>query len=260
MSERPLSAARESGLVSAGEPLLVLVSGGGDSVCLLDVAVRLGARVSALHVNYGLRSGADEDEAFVRALCERLDVPLQVERVSLSGAGNLQERARDARYALAESLAEGDYAAAHTASDQAETVLYRLAVSPGSRALLGMPPRRGRLVRPLLDVTRSEVRDYLRARGLEWREDPSNADRRFARSRVRHDLLEALRTVGPAPERTIAETARQLREEAEVLEAAMADVIEQLGGGPAVSLAALREHPPALRRLVLRRLAEAAAR
>jgi tRNA(Ile)-lysidine synthase len=255
MSERPLDAARESGLVPADAPLLVLLSGGGDSVCLLDVALRLGARVSALHVNYRLRPGADQDEQFVRALCERLDVPLHAERVELPEGGNLQERAREARYGLADSLAEGDYAAAHTASDQAETVLYRLAVSPGSRALLGMAPRRGRLVRPLLDVTREETRDYLRARGLDWREDPSNADRRFARVRVRHDLLEALRTIGPAPERTIAETARRLREEAEVLDAAVSEAIEQLGGGPAVSLAALREHPPALRRLVLRRLA-----
>ena len=113
-------------------------------------------------------------------------------------------------------------------------------------------------MRPLLDVTRAEVREYLRARRLDWREDPSNADRRFARARVRHDLLEALRTVGPAAERTIAETARQLREEAEVLDAAVSDAIDELGGGPAVSLAALREKPPALRRLVLRRLAEQA--
>ena len=256
----PLEAARESGLLAAGRPVLVLLSGGGDSVCLLDVALRLDARVSALHVNYGLRDGAGEDEKFVRSLCERLGVPLHVERVSLGEGGNLQERAREARYALAESLADGDYAAAHTASDQAETVLYRLAVSPGSRALLGMAPRRGRLVRPLLDATREEVRSYLRARGLEWREDPSNADRRFARARVRHDLLEALRTVGPAAETTIAETARQLREEAEVLDAAVSEAIEELGGGPAISLATLREKPPALRRLVLRRLAEAAAR
>jgi tRNA(Ile)-lysidine synthase len=260
MSERPLEAARDSGLVPAGGPLLVLLSGGGDSVCLLDVALRLGARMSALHVNYGLREGADDDEEFVRSLCERLGVPLHAERRELAEGGNLQERAREARYALAESLAVGDYAAAHTASDQAETVLYRLAVSPGSRALLGMAPRRGRLVRPLLEVTREEVRDYLRARGLDWREDPSNADRRFARARVRHDLLDALRTVGPAPERTIAETARQLREEAEVLDAAVSEAIDELGGGPAVSLAPLREHPPALRRLVLRRLAEQAAR
>jgi tRNA(Ile)-lysidine synthase len=255
MSERPLQAARDSGLLPAGVPVLVLLSGGGDSVCLLDVALRLEAHVSALHVNYGLRPGSGEDEQFVRMLCARFAVPLHVERIGLPAGGNLQERAREARYALADSLAEGDYAAAHTASDQAETVLYRLAVSPGSRALLGMTPRRGRLVRPLLDVTREEVRSYLRARGLDWRDDPSNADRRFARARVRHDLLEALRTVGPAPERTIAETARQLREEAEVLDAVVSDAIEELGGGPAVSLAALREKPPALRRLVLRRLA-----
>jgi tRNA(Ile)-lysidine synthase len=255
VSEAPLEAARASGLVWWGEPLLVLLSGGGDSVCLLDVAVRLGASVSALHVNYGLREGADTDEEFVRALCERVGVPLHAERVSLPESGNLQDRARDARYALAERLAEGDYAAAHTASDQAETILYRLAVSPGSRALHGMSPRRGRLVRPLLGVTRDEVRDYLRARGLEWREDPSNADRRFARTRVRHELMGALREIGPAPERTIAATAAQLREEAELLDRAVDAALEELGGGPAVSLASLREQPPALRRLVLRRLA-----
>jgi tRNA(Ile)-lysidine synthase len=253
VTERPL----ETDLIVAGKPLLVLLSGGGDSVCLLDVALRLGAAVSALHVNYGLREGADEDERFVRELCAGLGVPLTVERVALGEGGNLQERARDARYALAERLAVRDYAAAHTATDQAETVLYRLAVSPGSRALWGMAPRRGRLVRPLLGVTRDEVREYLRERGLSWREDPSNADRRFARARVRHDLLDALRTIGPAAERTIAETARQLREEGEVLEAAVSDALDRLGGGPAVSASELIREPPAVRRLLLRRLAEA---
>jgi tRNA(Ile)-lysidine synthase len=253
-----LEAARP--LVPAGAPLLVLVSGGGDSVALLDVAVRLDARVSALHVNYGLREGASGDEEIVRELCSGLGVPLFVEQVALGDdpAGNLQERARDARYALAERLAEGDFAAGHTASDQAETVLYRLAVSPGSRALHGMAARRGRLVRPLLGVTREEVRAYLRSRGLEWREDPSNADRRFARARVRHDLMEALRTIGPAAERTIAETARQLREEAAVLDAAVAEALGVLGGGPAVSASELGRQPPAVRRLVLRHLAEQA--
>jgi tRNA(Ile)-lysidine synthase len=122
-----------------------------------------------------------------------------------------------------------------------------------------MASRRGRLVRPLLEVTREEVRHYLRARGLEWREDPSNADRRFARARVRHDVLDALRELSPAAERTIAETARQLRDEAEVLDAAVNDALTELGEGPAVSLDALTEHPPALRRLILRALAERAA-
>jgi tRNA(Ile)-lysidine synthase len=255
----PLEAARRSELVRSGEPLLVLVSGGGDSVCLLDVAVRLGARVSALHVNHGLRESAGDDEDFVRRLCDRFGVPLVVESLDPPPAGNVQDWAREARYTLAERHAEGDYAAAHTASDQAETVLYRLAVSPGSRALHGMPVRRGRLVRPLLAVTRAEIRDYLRARELEWREDPSNADRRFARPRVRHDVLAGLRELSPAAERTIAETARQLREEADVLERAVDDALEAAGGGPAITLSALREQPPAVRRLVLRRLAEGAA-
>lgn len=256
MSELALEAARESGLVRQGEPLLVMVSGGGDSVALLDIAHRLGAAISALHVNYALRPDSQLDEALVQQLCGERNIPLTVEQVRLSTeGGNLQERARDARYALAEDLATGDFAAAHTASDQAETVLYRLAVSPGSRALHGMAARRGRLVRPLLGVTREEVHEYLGARGLEWREDPSNADRRFARARVRHDVIDALRELSPAAERTIAETARQLRDEAEVLDAVVTEAVRELGGGPAVLLAALREHPPAVRRLVLRELA-----
>jgi tRNA(Ile)-lysidine synthase len=256
MSEQAFDVARDSGLIRPDTPLLVMVSGGGDSVALLDIAHRLGASLTALHVNYGLRDDAALDEELVRRLCEEREVPLTVEHVSLPrDRGNLQELARDARYSIAEQLAAGDYAAAHTASDQAETVLYRLAVSPGSRALHGMAPRRGRLVRPLLGVTREEVRDYLRARGLEWREDPSNADRRFARARIRHEVLEALRELSPAVERTIAETAHQLRDEAEVLDAAVAEALTELGGGPAVSLDALKEQPPALQRLVLRALA-----
>ncbi|MEA2408274.1 MAG: tRNA(Ile)-lysidine synthase [Thermoleophilaceae bacterium] len=258
MSEPVLEAARQSGLITPGQPLLVMVSGGGDSVALLDIAHRLGAHVSVLHVNYGLREGAAADEALVRELATRLSVPLHAHNVTLP-AGNTQENARDARYALAERVAVGDYAAAHTASDQAETVLYRLAVSPGSRALHGMASRRGRLVRPFLAVTRDELRDYLRARDLDWREDPSNADRRFARARVRHDVLDALRELSPAAERTIAETARQLRDEADVLDAAVSDALKELGAGRAVALDALREHPPALQRLVLRHLAEQAA-
>jgi tRNA(Ile)-lysidine synthase len=254
-----LEAARASGLVRVGEPLLVLLSGGADSVCLLDVSVELDAQVSALHVNYGLRAEAGEDEAHCRALCVELGVGLTVERALLPEEGNVQAHARDARYRLAESLAPRDYAAAHTASDQAETVLYRLAVSPGRRALLGMEPARGRLVRPLLHATREDTRAWCRSRGLEWREDASNQDRRFARSRVRHDLLPALRAVGADPERTITETALLLRDEAEVLDRATAQALAGLGGGPAVALADVRDLGPALARLVLRKLAEQAA-
>jgi tRNA(Ile)-lysidine synthase len=258
MSERPLEAASRSGLIRADEPLLVLVSGGPDSVCLLDVAVRLGAQVTALHVNYGLRAESDSDETFCRALCERLPVPLVVERVSLPAGGNLQENARDLRYALAERHAAGDYATGHTASDQAETVLYRLAVSPGRRALLGMTARRGRLVRPLLEATREETREYCLARGLEWVEDVSNTDPRFARARVREEVLPVLRELNPAVEHTIVETSGLLRDEAEVLERAVDEALEQLGDR-APQISELRALPPGLARLVLRRLAETAS-
>lgn len=242
--ERALEAARRSGLVRAGEPLLVMLSGGGDSVCLLDVAVRLGAEVSALHVDHGLRADSAADAELCGELCERLGVGLTVERVELGGAGNLQAQAREARYALAERHARGDYAAAHTASDQAETVLYRLAVSPGRRALLGMAPRRGRLVRPLLAITRAEAREHCRARGLEWLEDPANADVRFARARVRAEVLPALRELNPAAERNIAETAAQLREEGEALDA--------LVPRSPLTLDVLRDAPPAVARIALR--------
>jgi tRNA(Ile)-lysidine synthase len=260
MSERALEAASDSGLIRAGEPLLVLLSGGADSVCLLDVAVQLGARASALHVNYGLRAESDSDEALCRALCERLGVRLVVERVTLPGEGNLQENARNLRYALAERHAPpgADYATAHTASDQAETVLYRLAVSPGRRALLGMAARRDRLVRPLLGVTREETRAYCGERGLDWVDDVSNVDPRFARARVREEVLPVLRDLNPAVEHTIAETSGLLRDEAEVLDAEVEATVKRLGRH-SPEIAELRALPPGLARLVLRRMAETAA-
>ena len=250
----PLDAARASGLVRGGEPLLVLLSGGADSVCLLDVAIELDASVAALHLNYGLREGADTDEAFCRDLCERLGVPLAVETAPGRPGGNVQSWGRELRYAAAERIAEGDYAAGHTLSDQAETVVYRLAVSPGRRALLGMEPRRGRLVRPLLEVTREDTRDWCRQRGLDWCVDPTNADTNYARARVRHEVMPQLHALNPAAERNLAETARALRDEHEVLEAAVDAALERLG--PAPDLAALRREPAGLARLVLARLAD----
>jgi tRNA(Ile)-lysidine synthase len=259
VQERAFEVARASGLIREGEPLVVLLSGGADSVCLLDCAVRLGADVHALHVNYGLRPGSDADEQFCRLLCSRMDVPITIEKVTL-GEGNLQAQARQARYEIAERLADEhacDFAAAHTASDQAETVLYRLAVSPGSRALLGMSPRRGRLVRPLLEASREDTREYCRALGLSWRDDPTNEDPRFARSRLRHEVLPVLRALSPAAERTIAETSFLLRDERVVIERAADGVIAQLG--IPTPLEALRLEPTGLARTVLVRLAERAA-
>jgi tRNA(Ile)-lysidine synthase len=259
VQERAFEVAQASGLIRQGEPLVVLLSGGADSVCLLDCALRLGAQVHVLHVNYGLRPGSDADEQFCRLLCDRMGADIVVERVTL-GEGNLQAEARRVRYELAERLAlehACDFAAAHTASDQAETVLYRLAVSPGSRALLGMAPRRGRLVRPLLEAARDDTRTYCQERGLTWRDDPTNEDPRFARSRLRHEVLPVLRALSPAAEQTIAETSFLLRDERAVLERTADEAIDRLG--IPTPLAALRAEPRGLARTVLVRLAERAA-
>ena len=198
---------RAGGLL-AGARVLVLLSGGRDSVCLLDLAARLADEVSALHVDYGLRDSSRTDADHCAALCARLGVPLSVHRPSPPGGGNLQAWARDVRYREAERLAgeESLVAAGHTASDQVETVLYRLAASPGRRALLGMAAREGRLVRPLLEVTREETAAHCAERGLPWREDPSNASPAFARNRVRHELLPALRGLHPAAEANVLRT------------------------------------------------------
>ncbi len=257
-----LAQVRASGLLPAGGPVIVLVSGGRDSVCLLDVACELAGRdvVGALHVNYGLREEAGVDEAHCAALCERLGVTLSVHSTTrpAGASGNLQAWARDVRYGVGAQLAVGRgalLAAGHTATDQAETVLYRLAASPGRRALLGMQPRCGRLVRPLLSVTRAQTAAWCEARGLAWRDDAGNETDRFARGRVRGRLLPALRAVDPRAEANIVRTAALLRDEAEVLDL----VVEtSLAGSDAIAVDQLAALPRALARLVVRRLAEQA--
>src|SRR3954452_9306783 len=247
-----------TGLLAGGRPVVVLLSGGRDSVCLLDVAVALcgDGAVRALHVNYGLRAEADGDEAHCADVCAALDVPLEVHRAVRpdDAPGNLQAWARDVRYAAAARLAaDGRIAAAHTATDQAETILYRLAASPGRRALLGMPARSGRLVRPLLAITREETGAWCRARGLRWREDATNHSDRYARGRVRGQLVPALRAVHPAAERNVVRTAELLRGEGEVLDGV---VDTALAGRDRIAVDHLAALPRALARLVVRRLAE----
>jgi tRNA(Ile)-lysidine synthase len=254
--EHLLSQVRATGLLPAGADVLVLVSGGRDSVCLVDVAVELGCAARALHVNYGLRDGADADEAHCRALCARLGVQLEVHRAHRpDGArGNLQSWARDVRYAEAASrTGDGLVAVAHTASDQAETVLYRLASSPGRRALLGMVPRAGHVVRPLLGVTRAQTAEWCRARGLAWRDDPTNDSDDFARGRVRGGLLPALEAVDSRAADNVVRTAELLREEAAVLDVVVDDA---LAGRDRIAVERLAGLPPALGRLLVRRLAE----
>lgn len=247
------------GLLRAGSPVLVLLSGGRDSTCLLDLAVRVcGApAVAALHVNYGLRDEAWADERHCAELCSRLGVPLAVRHPRRPERGNLQAWARDVRYGAAVALAlerGADVAAGHTCTDQAESILYRLASSPSRRALYGMPAREGRLIRPLLSFTREETAAYCRGRGLTWREDASNQSEAFARGRIRTALVPALRRVHPAAERNLLTVAEILRDEGAALDAIVDEALED-----PVSLDRLRALPMALARLVIQRMADEAA-
>ena len=286
-SDRIPARVREGGLLPPGRRVVVMLSGGRDSVCLLDLAARLldAEAVTALHVNYGLRDDSDEDERHCVELCERLGVRLEIERPRRpEGPGNLQAWARDTRYAAAARLAEADLGAngeasaeprrtgsprpegalvatGHTADDQVETILYRLASSPSRRALLGMRPADGRLVRPLLELTRAETTAYCEERGLSWRDDPSNQGDAYARNRVRKRLAPALAEIHPAAAANVLRTAALLRDEAEVLDGLVEAELDGSTSVPrgTITLERLAELHPALRRLVVQRLADRAA-
>ncbi len=259
---------RRSGLVDPISSGVALISGGADSACVAAGLVQaIGPRdVHALHVNYGLRESADRDERACRDLCSRLRIDLHIERAPGVGVdGNLQARARDARYAAAERLrvrTGGSWiATGHTRTDLAETVLYRLAVSPGARALRGLPARAGRVVRPLIELEREETRRLATEAGLPFADDETNLDLAFARNRVRAEVLPVLRGLNPGAERNIADTQGELIEEAELLDRIVLEALEAAGAGAgavAIRAEALAGSEPALRRLALRALAERA--
>lgn len=259
IDERMFARAREDALLAPDRPALVLLSGGRDSTCLLDLAARVaGAEsVRALHVNYGIRGSAGDDERHCHALCAGLGIRLEVRRPDPRRTGNVQAWARQVRYREALALAAGaDVAAGHTKTDHVETILYRLASSPSRRALLGMRPREGSLVRPLLGFTRDETAAYCVERGLAWREDESNASDAYVRNRIRATLVPALKDVHPAAIDNVLAVAQILGDEADVLDGLIEEV---LAGRRSISLDRLRELPSALRRLVVQRLADEAA-
>ncbi len=257
---------RNSGLVARNTRGIVLVSGGADSAAAAAGLVEtVGAEaVTGLHLNYGLRPDSDRDQETCGELCALLGIELDVETPEL-GAGNIQAEARESRYAAAERLrhARGlDWiATGHTRTDLAETVLYRLATSPGRRALLGLRPRRGAIVRPIMRLDRDQVRRLVTEAGLPFGDDPTNAEPLYARNRIRNEVLPVLREIGPGAEATIAETQAELAEEGETLDRLAVEALAESGAEAAGAIGrdALAAMDPAIRRLVLRRLAEGAA-
>jgi tRNA(Ile)-lysidine synthase len=258
-----LDTMRRRRLAGPADTVLVALSAGPDSTALVAALAALRdrgeiSRVCALHVDHGLRPGGAEDAACAAAACRRLRVPFESVRVKVR-PGNVQAEARRARYAAlreaAERMGATRIATGHTRTDQAETVLLRLLRGAGARGLAGVPPRRGRIVRPLIDRPRAEGIAYLERTALAWREDPTNATPRFARNRLRQAAWPALLALAPSAERALARAADLARSDDRALSARARAVA---GPGATVELAALAAEPLAVRRRVVRRLWRAA--
>jgi len=258
---------RRHAMLAGGETVLVAVSGGADSVALLSIMTTLAPAwrltLHVLHVDHGLRADSARDAELVRALGARLGVPVDVERVQV-GSGSVEAAARTARYEALERAADRigatRIAVGHTADDQAETVLMRVLGGAGVRGLAAIPPVRGRIIRPLLELRRQTLRDALTAAGLAWVEDPSNRDPKFLRNRIRHELLPLLAAsyhadVVPA----LADVARVARETVHALDRTAARELDRLarveGDALTLSRAALAALPPPVAAEMLRQAA-----
>lgn len=254
--------------VSSGKPQKVLagLSGGADSVALLVSLCELrrewAVQLFAVHVNHGLRENAALDEAFCRALCEKLSVPLDVVRVQIEGTGNIEAKAREARYnafaAVKEKTGAEMLALAHHLDDQAETMLLHLLYGTGAAGLGGMHECANGVWRPFLKLRRKDLQAYLTMQNAAWREDESNADAAFTRNRIRGQIIPVLEAEAPETVRSMGRTADILRDE----DACLNNIAEtwiaahaSRSGFAFLPAASLKKEHPALQRRILRRYA-----
>ncbi len=241
LDERVLDTIRRHALVRRGDRVLVALSGGPDSVALLRLLRELEAAgelvvAGVAHLNHGLRDAAHADEQFCRALAAEIGVPFRSDLVDVRGRAerlqtSLEDAGRRARYELFERVATELEAAViatgHTRDDQAETFLLRLLRGAGPRGLAGIHPRSGRVVRPLLDVGRDELRTYLAALGQPFRDDESNRDLSIPRNRIRHELLPLLsRDYSPAITDVLAREAAIARQDEDRLQLEAIDLLD----------------------------------
>ncbi|HLQ15386.1 MAG TPA: tRNA lysidine(34) synthetase TilS, partial [Candidatus Eisenbacteria bacterium] len=223
----------QSGLIRPTDRVLVAVSGGPDSTALLIALNELGCDVTAAHFDHALREGSDKVTEQVSALCQRLGVQLVSERRNAPmPRGSVQAAARVLRYEFLErarTKAAADVVAlAHTADDLVEGAVLHLMRGCGLAGLRGMPASREAYVRPMLAVWRRDVTEFLRQRGVSAHEDPANADLKYARARVRHQILPALERDRPGIGRRFYAAARQATA---MQEAIASEAQEVLGAG-----------------------------
>lgn len=249
MQNKLLAFLREQQMLQAGDRVICAVSGGADSVALLFAMYllrqQLGIQVEAAHFNHHLRGDeSDRDEAFVRSFCQDYDIQLHVGgETVVAGEKGLEAAARDARYAFLKSL-PGKIATAHTADDNAETVLMHLIRGAGLQGLGGIRPMQGQLIRPMLRITRQEVLAFLEQWNLPHVEDSSNESDAFLRNRIRHHVMPLLYRENPRLAENLSRMAMGLGEDAAYL-ASLAER-ETLPG-----VEQLQSLPPSLRSRML---------
>lgn len=220
----------KNGLVCKGQRLILALSGGLDSMVLLHLMLELQPfwkwELIAGHINHGLRPGADEKESlFCRSIAEKNGLAYLERELRLHGGKRehvSEDAARRRRYEVFESWVKEMHAdallTAHHAGDQAETLLYRMMTGSGLQGLRGIPEKRGVYRRPLLGFTRQELEAYAGQQGLEYMDDASNRDRRYARNKIRHNLLPFMRNIGiPGVEKRLADAASNVEEAGEAL-------------------------------------------
>ena len=244
MLNKLLAFIRQYEMVQPGDEIVCAISGGADSVALLFAMYllreKLQIRLSAAHFNHGLRGEeSDADEEFVRKFCQQYDVPLFTQRgVVVTGKKGLEAAARDARYGFLKCL-PGKIATAHTANDNAETVLMHMVRGTGLKGLGGISPVNGMLIRPMLNVTRKEVLGFLGEYHLSYVTDSSNNTDRFLRNRLRHNVMPALEQENPCLAENLSALALRLREDDALL--------QQMAAQQEINVSTLRRMPGALR-------------
>ena len=225
MLNKLLKQIKQYDMVCKGDHVICAVSGGADSVALLFgmylLRENLGITLSAAHFNHHLRGAeSDRDEQFVREFCHRYDISLEVGSAQVTaGKKGLEAAAREARYAFFATLS-GKIATAHTADDNAETVLMHLVRGTGLRGLGGISPVNGNIIRPMLTATRQEVLAFLQEYCLTFVEDSSNAGDDFLRNRLRHRVMPLLKEENPQLAENLSHMAMELRGDADALECA----------------------------------------
>jgi len=255
-------------MLSPGDTVLIAVSGGPDSVCLLTalhaLANELGLSLHIAHLDHMFRGKESADEAlFVASLAEQLGLPSTIESADVAAfcrerGLSVQAGAREARYAFlsrtAELIGASRIATGHTATDQAETVVMRLLRGAGSAGLAGIPPKRGMIIRPLIAITREEVLQHLSQAGFAFATDPSNAKPLYTRNRLRLEVFPVLKQFNPRIVETLAAEAALLRDEHEALDLSVAAAADAITARSGNSLAIQREEFLALHRAIKRRL------